>query len=224
MPKFIRNGATENLVYNSECITPWVRLGKSELGLENLVNQGLFATKDELQPHQIALKLQVILLVRAVMSRQYLSGQKGHSRHISSLKPLSETSMRTWSQWNNFSAAVQPPTVYHWAELAIINSPPSRIQPHAGSQCPDDIVCQGQPNSNSLGWVFWTASTHWRIRGFSRPNECILQSLVQTMGCGEEPRNGLEQKSIIRPTTIKWIAMGGDSKVWSHKPSNCTWW
>jgi len=44
---------------------------------------------------------------------------------------------------------------------------------HPGSQWPSDDVCKGEPKGKSLGSVFWTPWTRWRISGFSRPSQGI---------------------------------------------------
>jgi hypothetical protein len=60
-PKVIRHATAKTLVYRCGYITQWARLYDPELGLENLGNKTLFATFDDIQPHQITLKSRVIL-------------------------------------------------------------------------------------------------------------------------------------------------------------------
>jgi hypothetical protein len=75
--------SSKKLVFLSRYLTRRERLDVMESGLENLRNRALCTTLDEIHPHRIALKSNVILAGRALMSSQYLCGiERPDSVHI----------------------------------------------------------------------------------------------------------------------------------------------
>jgi len=69
-PAFLRHSTVKKLSYLSWYQTRQERLDKEEIGLERLESGVLMATLDEMQPHRIALKSNVILEQSAKMSSQ----------------------------------------------------------------------------------------------------------------------------------------------------------
>jgi hypothetical protein len=74
----------QKLAYLSRYLAPQGRFQKMEPGMEKLRAQGLMATLDEVQPHQISLKSSIVLeSLRARMLSQYLCATKTlHSANI----------------------------------------------------------------------------------------------------------------------------------------------
>jgi len=128
--------------------------------------------------------------------------------------------MATCSESKHKSTAVQWASFYRQAYLG--NSSYHTNQ-HPPPPWPGDDVCK-ESNGQSLGSVFWTPWTSWRIGGFSRPNEGIRPSFGLAMIYGEKPGNRLQQLSIDSPASARWTATGEDSRSRLDKSSAGTRW